>query len=134
MDYKLLAELLANGDLTNLATALGPDHIEYSDNEDPKMSDTIGQLVDKLSIVNNKMWYSQDIVYAIRRMSTEEFVKHWGSNLTNLAELHKLIKRCTDLNVQRTRLMDEIDQRLVDAISGKLSTDKLQAKQHKKKA
>lgn len=128
MDYKLLSELLASGNLTKLAEALGPDHIEYSDAEDPQMADTIGQLVDKLSIVNNKMWYSQDIAYAIRRMSTEDFVKHWGQDLEGL---HKLIKRCTDLNVQRARIMDEIDQRLVDAISGKLSPDKLQAKQHK---
>lgn len=92
------------------------------------MADTMGQLVDKLSIVNNKMWYNQEIVYAIRRMSTEEFVKKWSQDLTGL---HTVIKRCADLNVQRTRLMDEIDQRLVDALSGKVSSDKLQAKQHK---
>jgi hypothetical protein len=128
MDYQLLADILARGDLDVLATALGPDHIEYSAAEDPQMADTVGQLVDKLSIVNNKMWYSQDIVYEIRRMSTDEFVKHWSQDLEGL---HKLIKRCTDLNVQRTRLMDEIDQRLTDAITGKLSPDKLQAKQHK---
>lgn len=128
MDYKLISELLANGDLTKISDSLGTDHIEYSEAEDPQVADTVGQLVDKLSIVNNKMWYSQDIVYAIRRMSTEEFVKHWSQDLDGL---HKLIKRCTDLNVQRTRIMDEIDQRLTDAITGKLSPDKLQAKQHK---
>lgn len=128
MDYRILQDILNRGDLDVLANALGPDHIEYSDAEDPQVADTVGQLVDKLSIVNNKMWYSQDIVYAIRRMGTDEFIKHWGQDLEGL---HKLIKRCTDLNVQRTRLMDEIDQRLVDAISGKLTPDKLQAKQHK---
>lgn len=92
------------------------------------MADTFGQLVDKLSIVNNKMWYNQEIVYAIRRMSSSEFAIKWAQDLEGL---HTVIKRCADLNVQRTRLMDEIDQRLVDALAGKISADKLQAKQHK---
>lgn len=128
MDYKFLHDSLAAGDLKAVLDSFSTDHAEYSLTEEPNMADTMGQLVDKLSIVNNKMWYNQEIVYAIRRMSTEEFVQKWSADL---AGLHNTIKRCADLNVQRTRLMDEIDQRLVDALSGKVTADKLQAKQHK---
>ena len=128
MDYKFLSESLAAGDLKAVFDSFNTDHAEFSTAEEPTMADTMGQLVDKLSIVNNKMWYNQEIVYAIRRMSTEEFVQKWSQDL---AGLHTVIKRCADLNVQRTRLMDEIDQRLVDALSGKVSADKLQSKQHK---
>ena len=58
----------------------------------------------------------------------EEFTAKWSNDL---AGLHTVIKRCTDLNVQRSRLMDEIDQRLVDAFTGKIKPDQLSAKQHK---
>lgn len=128
MDYKLLSESLATGDFSKVFDAFATDHAEYSTDQEPLPMDTMGQLVDKLSIVNNKMWYNQEIVYAIRRMSTDEFVKKWGNDLANL---HTVIKRCADLNVQRTRLMDEIDQKLIAAVSGKLAADQLQAKQHK---
>lgn len=108
--------------------AFSHDHIEYSKKEDPSPMDTIGQLVDKLSIVNNKMWFNQEIIYSIRRMSYEEFEQKWSGDLQ---KLHETIKRCADLNVQRTRLMDEIDQKLVNSFVTKVDTAQLQAKQHK---
>ena len=115
-------------DINAVIASLGCDHLEFSNNEDPTSMDTIGQLVDKLSIVNNKMWANQEIIYAIRRMSTEEFIKKWGNDLE---ALHTIIKRCADLNCQRNRLMDEIDQKIVDALTGKMPIESLQAKQHK---
>ncbi|MEM3097474.1 MAG: hypothetical protein QXU32_01975 [Nitrososphaerales archaeon] len=128
MQIDEIIKAINSNDIHTIIRLLGCDHLEFSNDEDPNPMDTIGQLVDKLSIVNNKMWANQEIIYAIRRMSTEEFIKKWGNNLE---ALHSIIKRCADLNCQRNRLMDEIDQRIVDALTGKIPIESLQAKQHK---
>lgn len=121
-------ENIKNLDVVQIATLLHDDHLEYSLDEEPKLMDSMGQLVDKLSIVNNKMWANQELVYAIRRMSTEEFINHWKDNLPGL---HTILKRCADLNVQRVRLVDEFDKRLVSALKGEIKPDELSAPQHK---
>jgi indole-3-glycerol phosphate synthase len=68
--------------------------------------DTFGNLVDKLCIVNSKMWHNQEILYEIRKMTEEQFAEKYGNKLQ---ELHKIVSRCCDLNVQRSKLIDEID-------------------------
>lgn len=84
-----------------------------SEAEDPKIMDTIGSLIDKLITVDLKMWHNQEALYAIRRMSTEEFQAKHGSDLDNL---HTIIKRCCDLNVQRSKLVDAIDAKIDTSI------------------
>ncbi len=103
-------------------------YLDYSEEDNPKPMDTIGNLVDKLCIVNNTMIWNQDILYAVRRMTPEEFEKKYQNNM---AELHSILKRCTDLNAQRARLMDEIDTKLIGGISGDIDLSTLQSKQHK---
>ena len=66
------------------------------------MSDTLGSLVDKLSIVNVKLFHIQDCVHAAARE---------GGGLDA-----ETTKKLVDLNRQRTVLMNEIDQMLAQAI------------------
>lgn len=53
------------------------------------------------------MWHNQERLYEIRRMDLDEFIQRYDGKLK---ELHAIIKRCCDLNVQRAELMDEIDK------------------------
>lgn len=88
--------------------------------------DTMGSLIDKLCTVSMKMWHNQEHLYAIRRMSKDEFCQIYGDKLI---PLHDIIRRCCDLNVQRASLMDEIDKFLRGAVQG--SRTDLVREQHK---
>ena len=61
-----IIKALETKDVKAIAVLLNDDHIEYSEQENPTPMETVGQLVDKLSIVNNKMWANQEILYVIR--------------------------------------------------------------------
>lgn len=84
--------------------------------EEGKKMDTIGNLVDKLTTVNAKLWHNQEELYKIRKMTPEEFESVYGKDLLGL---HALLARCCDLNVQRAKLMDEIDKFLSMATGNK---------------
>jgi len=75
--------------------------------EEGKKMDTLGNLVDKLTTVNAKLWHNQEELYKIRKMTPEEFESVHGKDLRGL---HAILARCCDLNVQRAKLMDEIDK------------------------
>jgi len=90
--------------------------LDKSTEDDKKPMDTFGNLVDKLITVNLKMWHNQEDLYAIRRMTPDQFDEKYGKDLKTL---HKIIDRCCTLNVQRANLMDEIDRFLVEAIASK---------------
>ena len=62
------------------------------------MSDTMGSLVDKLSICNLKLWKIQDQV-------------HWAADHAGGLD-PDTTKKLKDLNHQRNRLMTEIDELL----------------------
>lgn len=102
-------------DMQRRLADLTPERLACLSDQDPSPMDTLGSLVDKLITVDLKMWHNQESLYEIRRMSPEGFAARYGDNLT---ELHATIQRCCDLNVQRARLMDAIDQHFADAISG----------------
>ncbi|KKL69705.1 hypothetical protein LCGC14_2112220, partial [marine sediment metagenome] len=42
------------------------------------MSDTLGSLIDKLVTVDMKMWYAQESLYKIRKMTYEEFIEEYS--------------------------------------------------------
>jgi hypothetical protein len=88
---------------------------DYDTKDDPSPMDTLGTLIDKLITVDMKMWYNQERLYEIRRMSSREFTDRYGDSLD---ELHAVIKRCCDLNVQRARLMDAIDTHFSEVVNG----------------
>ena len=73
---------------------------------EPTPEDSLGVLCEKLSSVTIQMFHNQEILYQIRKLTIEEFKLKYENDLENL---HNIIKRCCDLNVQRARLMDAID-------------------------
>lgn len=79
------------------------------------MSETAGQQIDKLLTVDLKMWHNQEILYAIRRMSFDEFLSAYAGN-ENMLKLFTCLKKCCDLNVQRNMLMEGVDRTLIALI------------------
>lgn len=82
--------------------------------------DTLGSLVDKLVTVDLKMWHNQERLYAIRRMSLDEFKTQYEGQI---GEIHALVRRCCDLNVQRAALIDEIDRLFSDVVAGRKAAE-----------
>ena len=128
MNIDALFTALETKDYNTICQALGENWFNVSTKEDPNMADSIGSLADKLSTVNFKMAYNQEILYSVRKMTPEEFEIKWKNNM---GELHTVLKRCTDLNVQRSRLVDEIDKKLVAMMKGELNPSDLVNPQHK---
>lgn len=138
MEIRKFVETLQGHDINSLAPELIkrmvdetfvldlPMIVEEKDN--PKPMDNLGALVDKLVTVGQKMWWNQEDLYEIRRMTPEEFKEKWGDRPE---ELHALIQRACTLNVQRANLMDEIDKYLKDAVSGEIREDQMAFEQHK---
>lgn len=87
--------------------------------------DTPGSLMDKLSVVNMKLWKHQDVVHEIRRLSLEEFQDRFSHE-----DLYHLFQALADLNLQRNMLIDEIDETIADAIKTG-DTSKLVQRKHK---
>lgn len=115
-------------DYTKLQETLLGDWAEYSSEDDPKMADSIGSLVDKIATVNFKMAWNQETLYKIRKQSSDEFASVWSNKLH---ELHGILKRCTDLNVQRSRLVDELDKKLAAISNGSINPNDFVNPQHK---
>jgi len=87
--------------------------LELDQQEEISPMDTVGNLIDKLITVDLKLWHNQEELYRIRKMNHEEFSKEYSDKMT---ELHSMLKRCCDLNLQRAKLMDEIDKFLLSSI------------------
>ena len=67
------------------------------------MAETLGSLVDKLCICNLKLYATQDVVHGAAAAGE-------GLDPETVAKLHTL-------NLQRNRLMTEIDHLLADAVA-----------------
>jgi len=81
-----------------------------------KMSDTVGSLVDKLFTVDTKMWNNQEILYLIRRHDFEWFKDRFLKDDVSTLELFNTLKKVCDLNMQRTLLVTEIDEKLIKLV------------------
>jgi len=81
------------------------------------MADTFGGLIDKLITADLKMWNNQEVFYEIRRMTYEQFKEKYLSNESGMIELWKILGKLADLNLQRNKLIDEVDEKLVDLIN-----------------
>lgn len=86
--------------------------------------DTLGSLIDKLITVDMKMFYAQEDLYEIRKMSFEDFVINYG-NEDGMRKLWTAFKKGMDLNLQRNDLIDELDQFLVKFGEAVRSANKL---------
>lgn len=83
--------------------------------------DTIGSLIDKLNTVDLKLWNKQEKVYQIRKMTFEEFLEKYFKNEEGAKEFWEALNSATDLNVQRSQLIYEIDQKIVELVEKILS-------------
>jgi nitrogen regulatory protein PII-like uncharacterized protein len=104
---------LAINSLQDLKLKLPDNHLDIEDGDKPTMADTVGSLIDKLAIVNIKMFWNQEILYEIRRMTPDQFVAKYGNDLERV---HKIIKVACDMNVLRSQLIDEINMRMADMV------------------
>jgi len=96
---------------------------------------TLGSLIDQLSVVNLKMWNAQEALYEVRKMTYEEFEKEFF-NKENFKKLYEYFKKACDLNVQRNDLIDEVDELFAEIImkvidKQAIEVDKLTRKKHK---
>ena len=77
------------------------------------MSDTLGSLIDKLYTVDMKLWNNVELMHAVRHMTLDEFKVKYFSDSAGVELLWSKLKTTCDLNVQRSNLIDEIDERIV---------------------
>jgi len=76
---------------------------------------TLGSLIDQLSIVNLKTWNAQENLYDVRRMTLEEFKQKFQNN-EGIEILYNYFTKICDLNLQRNTLIDEIDDFIINMI------------------
>jgi hypothetical protein len=89
------------------------------------MADTLGNVVDKLVTVDMKMWDNQELLYEIRRMSFDEYKEKYFNDEEGAQKLWAILKKATDLNVQRNQLINEVDEKIIEIINTKLSGEEL---------
>lgn len=88
------------------------------------MADTFGSLVDKLATVNQKMFVNQELLYDIRRMTFEEFRLKFTDE-AGIERLWSTLKKACDLNVQRSALVTEVDEKLVALVRAAVAGEDL---------
>jgi hypothetical protein len=89
------------------------------------MADTLGNLVDKLTTVDLKMWNNQELLYEIRRMSFDEYKSKYFDTENGAQLLWDSLKKSCDLNVQRNQLINEIDAKIIEIVDAKLNGEEL---------
>ena len=89
------------------------------------MSDTLGNLVDKLTTVDLKMWNNQELLYEIRRMTFDEYKSKYFDTENGAQLLWDSLKKACDLNVQRNQLINEIDAKIIEIVDAKLNGEEL---------
>jgi len=72
---------------------------------------TIGELVDKLTIVNLKLFAVQDQVYEAAGQEPDDYAAR------SPAETQEIFRKVAALNLDRNNLIREIDQALAQAVT-----------------
>jgi len=75
--------------------------------------DSLGNVIDKLVTVDMKMWDNQEVLYEIRKMSFEEYKEKYFNDESGAEKLWSILKKATDLNVQRNQLINEVDEKII---------------------
>jgi hypothetical protein len=86
---------------------------------------TMGELIDRLFTVDEKMFMAQEILYKIRRMEFDEFKILYGTE-DGLKNLFDIFKKSCDLNYQRNCLIDEIDEKIVEIVKAGISGQEIE--------
>ena len=106
----IIDKLNGSNNIVEILSTINKDPLNLLEENEPELEDSLGSLISKLSCVTIQMWNNQDILYKIRFMTQEEFANNYNDDMS---KLHNIIKRACDLNIQRTRLMDSIDQKIL---------------------
>jgi len=77
---------------------------------------TIASLVNELALVSHTMWINQETLYAIRKMGFKDFKRTYMSSNDKAKDLWSIIQRACSLNIERNRLIDEIDELMISMI------------------
>ena len=94
------------------------------------MADTLGGLIDKLITIDMKMWTNQEFLYEIRRLTFEEFKDKYTATEEMQLKLFEAVKKCCDLNYQRSQLIDEVDEKVVEIVSDAVEGEDLDLGKH----
>jgi hypothetical protein len=116
-----LDKIINNIDNSSIVEEIDKMNIDLRDildENNPNDNDSVGELCNKLSCVTIQMWFNQEELYNIRKMPNDEFKNKYGYSNESLDNLHKLIKRCCDLNYQRSLIMDAIDKSMIGVTNG----------------
>ena len=89
------------------------------------MADTLGNVIDKLVTVDMKMWDNQELLYEIRRMSFDEYKQKYFADEEGAQKLWAILKKATDLNVQRNQLINEVEEKIIELMEAKLNGENL---------
>lgn len=89
------------------------------------MADTLGTLIDKLTTVDLKMWNNQELLYEIRKMSFDSYKEKYFNNEEGAKKLWSILKKATDLNVQRNQLINEVDEKVIEIVNAKIAGENL---------
>lgn len=89
------------------------------------MSDTLGNIIDKLVTVDMKMWDNQELLYEIRRMDFDEYKEKYFLNEDGAKKLWVTLKKACDLNVQRNQLINEVDEKIIEMLKTLISGEDL---------
>lgn len=71
---------------------------------------TLGGLVDRLSVLNLKIWHLQDWLYEVERETPEQFARR------DSTDTHQKLQQLATLNLDRNRAMTDIDDLLARAV------------------
>lgn len=80
------------------------------------MAETLGSAIDKLATINNKLFLQQELIYEIRRMTFTEFQTKYLVDQATARRLYEGLHKLSDLNVQRTSLVNEVDEKIIALI------------------
>jgi hypothetical protein len=88
------------------------------------MAETLGSAIDKLATINNKLFLQQELIYEIKRMSFDLFCLAFDAAPTVKSKmLYDGLQKLSDLNIQRTALVNEVDAKIIqlikDGVAGK---------------
>lgn len=65
---------------------------------------TLGYLCDRLSVLNIKIWFTQEWVYQVNRMDPDAFAQ------ISHEQIQSKLKQLAELNLDRNRVMSQIDE------------------------
>jgi len=77
-----------------------------------------GNLIYKLSTIDHELWENQEFLYEIKRMTFEEFDNKYCTTIDSKKYMLNILNNLCDLNLERNKLIDAIDEKIIEIIKG----------------